>query len=307
MANPTIVNVSPAPNATDVVLGSSIVVTFSEPIDTDSFNNATFALTGPGLGTIITREQIIQQSPTPSVARGYILGNFGFSTLTYQPWAPFTAYHVGNQVYDSNNNVQTVTESGTSSPYAPAWLMTTGDTTVDNDVPAWQANQGISFGQFILDSNSNLQKCTLSVGGTTGPVVPQWNTVTNGTTFDGSITWTNYGPLSPIVWMNGGPANSGQTLATFTPMKALRPGVTYTVLVVGADSVLSNSFVHDLSGNNLLASSQWSFTTGTLDLNVPPTLNPLPLPKTILNPSSVQVIPRAPVGIDDPSVSNISI
>lgn len=307
MVNPTIVNVSPAPGATDVVLGQSIVVTFSEPIDTDSVNNGTFVLTGPGLGTIITSDQIIEQSPTPSVARGYILGNFGFSTLTYSPWAPFTAYHVNDQVVDSNGNVQTVTESGTSSPYAPAWLMTAGDATIDNNVPAWQANQAKSFGQFILDSNSNLQKCTLSVGGTTGQTVPQWNTMVNGTTFDGSVTWTNYGALSPIVWMNGGLANSGQTIATFTPSKALRPGVTYTVLIVGSDSALATSFVHDLSGNNLLNSQQWSFTTGTLDVVTPPIQNPLPLPKTLLTPGMVQVIPRAPVGVDDPSVSNISV
>lgn len=308
MPNPTIVSVTPVPNATDVVLGSSIVITFSEPIDTDSYNNATFVLTGPNLSTIVTDQQLIEYNPKPAQGRGYILGSFNFSTKTYQPWAPFTVYALNAQVVDSNGNVQTVVEPGMSSPYAPAWLTTPGASTVDNNIPQWQADQAVSFGKYIVDPNQNLQKCTVSVGGTTGSVPPVWNKTLNGVTFDGSVTWTavqvpvDGGPI----WMNGGPANNGQTVATFTPAKPMLPGTIYTVLVVGSDSTLANTYVHDLSGNPLLSSYQWSFTTGTLNLSVPPTQNPIPPPKTYLQPSQVIVVPRPPVGVDDPSVSSVT-
>jgi len=307
MSNPTIVSVQPGPNATDIVLGSSIVVTFDQPIDTDSFNNGTFALTAPDPTSIITPDQLADEDPVAIQGRGFILGTFGFSTKMYQPWQPFVAYHVNDQVVDSNGNVQTVTEAGTSAPYQPTWLLLEGESTIDNNLPSWQASQTLPFGQFILDSNGNLQKVTTSIGGTTGSQTPQWNRLINGTTFDGSITWTNYGPLNPVVWMNGGPANSGQTVATFTPSTPLRPGVLYTVLVVGADSVLANQFVQNVAGEQLLHSNQWTFITGTLGLVTPPVQNPLTQVKTTLRMEDVQVIPRPPVGVDDPSVASIQV
>lgn len=97
------------------------------------------------------------------------------------------------------------------------------------------------------------------------------------------------------------------TVATFTPAKPLVPGTNYTVLVVGADSTLASTFVQDNSGNKLLNSAQWTFKTGTLNLVVPPIQNPIPPPKTYLNPNQIQIVPRPPAGIDDPSVSNISV
>jgi len=307
MSNPTILSVVPIANATDVVLGSSIIVVFSEPIDTDSINNATFVLTGPDYSSVISPGQFTEVNPIPSQGRGYILGTFGFSTKTYLVWAPITAYAVGAQVLDSNGSVQTVSEAGISSPYQPAWLTTVGDTTIDNDIPVWQALMLNPFSQFILDSNSNLQKVTTTGGGTTGSAVPLWNKTLSGTTFDGSLVWTNYGPLNPIVWVNGGIANSGGTVVTFTPSRPLAPGIVYTILIVGSDSTLASTFVHDLSGNNLLQSYQWSFTTGTMDVATPPTQNPIPPPKSFINPGQIQVIPRPAPGADDPSISSISV
>src|SRR5271157_4033366 len=134
MSNPTITSVSPAPGATDIVLGSSIVVTFSTAIDTDSVNNATFALTGPNLASIVTPAQLVEFEPQPAQTRGYILGLFAFSTKNYQLWQPMNLYHVGDQIADANGNVQTAVETGTSAPYAPAWLTTPGDTTIDNNI-----------------------------------------------------------------------------------------------------------------------------------------------------------------------------
>lgn len=306
MSNPTIVSVTPNPNSTDIVLGSSIVVIFSKAIDTDSFNNSTFALTGPNFSSIVGPHQLVEQNPMPAQGKGYILGTFGFSTNTYSNWASFTVYTVGEQVVDSNGDVQTVTQAGTSSPYAPAWLTTTGAATIDNNVPGWEASAHYTFGQYILDPNSNLQKCTISIGGTSGLAAPSWNKTINGITFDGSITWTNYGTFNAIVWLNGGAANSGGTVATFTPSKPLAPGIIYSVLIVGADTTFASTFVQDLSGNPLLNSFQWSFTAGTLNINTPPIQNPI-VTQSYIDPNTIIVIPRPPVGVDDPSVSNISV
>lgn len=302
MSNPAVTNVFPTPNMTDVVLGESIVVTFSEPIDLDSFNNSTFALTGPNLSSIVTPDQLVEKNPTPSQGRGYILGTFGFSTKTFVNWAAFTSYHIGDQVLDSNGNVQTASESGMSAPYAPAWQMNIGDATVDNNIPTWQANFTYSFGQYILDPHGMVQKVT--VGGLSGLVIPQFNQTLSGTTpGDGAITWTNYGPLNSPTWVNGGPANSGVTIATFIPAKPLLPGTTYTVLVVGSDSVLADSFVKNVSGNPMLHSYQWSFITGTLNILVPPIQNPIRPMQTFIKPDQIKVIPRPTVG-GEPLIGN---
>lgn len=304
MPNPTVINVAPAPNATDVILGSSITVTFSTAIDTDSFNNATFVLTGPNLSSIVTPDQLVEADPTPAQGSGYILGLFGFSTKTYQLWQPFTNYSAGAQILDSNSNVQTVVNTGRSAPYQPAWLTTLGQSTTDNNVPVWQPNTLYVFGQYILDPNGNLQKVT--IGGLSGAVVPTWSTTLNATTVDNTATWTNIGALNPIVWMTGGVANSGGTVATFTPSQPLLPGTVYTVLIVGANAPLVSTFVQDPVGNKLLSSYQWSFTTGTLNVAVPPVQNPVPLPQTYIRPEQIQLIPRPPVGVDDPSVMDFT-
>lgn len=301
MSNPTVTNVSPAPSAVDVVLGDSIVITFDRQIDTDSFNNSTFALTGPNLSSIVTPDQLVEKNPTPAQGRGYILGTFGFSTKTFSAWAPATHYAIGDQVVDSNGNVQTASEAGTSAPYAPAWKTFEGDATVDNNVPVWQANLAYTFGQFILDPNGFLQKVT--VGGTSGLVIPTFNQTLNGTTFDGGVTWTNVGLLNSITWTNGGPANSGVTIVTFIPAKPLLPGTVYTALIVGTDSPLADAFVKDTLGNPMLNSFQWSFTTGTLNIVTPPIQNPVRPPQTFIKPEQIKVIPRPPVG-GNPLVPN---
>src|SRR5271170_1380896 len=110
--NPAVTNVTPAPNAQDIVLGSSIQITFNKPINTDTFNNATFVLSGPGPVEIVTPLQLIEKNPGPALGKKYILGTYAFSTVSFSPWSPFTPYNVGQQVVDSNGNAQTCTESG---------------------------------------------------------------------------------------------------------------------------------------------------------------------------------------------------
>jgi hypothetical protein len=55
---------------------------------------------------------------------------------------------------------------------------------------AWQANKAFTIGQFMTDSNGNIQQ--VQTAGTSGATHPaSWNTAYGGTTTDGSITWVN--------------------------------------------------------------------------------------------------------------------
>ena len=73
--------------------------------------------------------------------------------------------------------------------------ITSGSTALSVTAPAWVANTAYSnaaaAGFMIVDSNSNMQIATTP--GTSGGSVPTWNTMLNGTTSDGTVTWTNKG------------------------------------------------------------------------------------------------------------------
>jgi len=84
----------------------------------------------------------------------------------------------------------------------------------------------------------------------------------------------------------------------FTPARPLRPTVTYTCLLAGADSPLATSVVKNVGGESLATSYQWSFTTGTLNQAVPPVTSPIPLAVTRLDPASIRVTPRLLSGND---------
>ena len=52
----------------------------------------------------------------------------------YAAWVHGTAYAVGNEIVDSNNNIQVVTVAGTSGAGAPTWKTTVNTTTSDGSV-----------------------------------------------------------------------------------------------------------------------------------------------------------------------------
>ena len=54
--------------------------------------------------------------------------------------------------------------------------------------PLWLATTVQSLGNLILDANGNVQRCTAA--GTTGTDLPAWSVLLNGTTVDGTATWT---------------------------------------------------------------------------------------------------------------------
>jgi hypothetical protein len=61
----------------------------------------------------------------------------------------------------------------------------------------WTASTPVQKTWMTIDSNGNSQ--TVTVAGTVGTVPPTWNTATQGTTTDGSVTWTNLGPINTTV------------------------------------------------------------------------------------------------------------
>ena len=62
---------------------------------------------------------------------------------------------------------------------------------------AWPANQALSAGVQLIDSNGNSQ--VITVAGTTNATVPTWNATVGGTTPDNGVTWKNQGPIPNAV------------------------------------------------------------------------------------------------------------
>lgn len=91
---------------------------------------------------------------------------------------------------------------------------------------------------------------------------------------------------------------SSQTEVTFTPNRPLRPGTLYTVLLVGSSSLLSTEVVKNTLDEPMVQSYLFVFTTGSLDVTVPPPVSPLPSQLTRIDPSAIMVRPRENVGAD---------
>jgi hypothetical protein len=167
----TVTGVSPTSGATDVVLGISIVITFSELINTSTLNKASFSLTCPGGTQVITPGSLITRVPNTLNTNQFVLGAFSFATV------------------------------------------------------------------------------------------------------------------------------GGVTVATFVPSTPLNPNTTYTVLVVGSNSIFAApNAVQDLSGNPLANSYTWTFSTGNLNVSVPPPSSPLAGPiTTFIQTDQIQVSPLRPL------------
>jgi Ice-binding-like len=137
------------------------------------------------------------------------------------PWLATTAYTVGQEVVDSHFQVQMVSTAGTSGGSAPTWSTTALGTTHDGTgtlewlnlglttaaTPAsWAASHTYAVGDFIEDSNQNIEVVTGPTGGgMSGPAQPSWMTGVGETTADGSrVTWTNAGPATGALATAGG-------------------------------------------------------------------------------------------------------
>lgn len=123
-------------------------------------------------------------------------------------WTAATKFAIGQEILDSNRNIEVVTTAGTSGSSAPSWSATKG-ATITNDggvhwinqgpllindatnYPAWIASHSYTSDTVILDSNGNIQMATTA--GTSNSSAPTWNTTPGATTSDHTVTWTNVG------------------------------------------------------------------------------------------------------------------
>jgi hypothetical protein len=155
-----------------------------------------------------------QASGTATVcAAGGCLMNF-----TDTPWLASTNYSVGQEVLDSNLNIQVVSVAGTSGAAAPTWSKVVGAATTDGTVnwldqgalsaatlAAWKANHTYALNTRILDSNGNVELVTTA--GKSGAKAPTWSTVAGVVTDDGTVVWTNVGAVATHALSSSGGAS----------------------------------------------------------------------------------------------------
>jgi hypothetical protein len=133
----------------------------------------------------------------------------------------------------------------------------------------WSANTAFAVGDYIIDSNGNLELCTTA--GTTGATAPSWSATLRGITTEAGST---------IVWvMEGPPLQNWQIAAPTTAPVLVNP-----VLTLGAGlrfwasgiTVVLNYTIADSNGNIQYAfSGSFLGPTGSTIPNFNPNLNGL--------------------------------
>lgn len=125
-------------------------------------------------------------------------------------WQPSTNYSIGQEILDTNLNVQVVVAGGKSGATQPTWPSPGFGTSIFTSEGSvqwvwkeglgtlsgvgWTANSNNPQGWTILDSNQNLEVVTNS-SGKTGTTQPTWPTAIGSQTGDGTEVWVNVGPL----------------------------------------------------------------------------------------------------------------
>jgi len=145
--------------------------------------------------------------------RGNSCGTGGcVMNFSVKQWQPSTAYAIGQEVLDTNFQIQVVRTAGTSRTAAqghPAWSTTIDASTTDATVrwtdqgphlashPAWQASHAYTVNTEIMDINGNVEVVTTAgTSRTAAQGHPNWSTAVNGATTDATVRWRNVGALA---------------------------------------------------------------------------------------------------------------
>jgi hypothetical protein len=131
--------------------------------------------------------------------------------LAITAWRPGTIYSLGQEILDTNLNIQVVTSGGLSGATQPTWPSPgSGGSifTVDGSVqwvfkeglgitgsPIWSALTSEPQGTFIVDPNGNTEVQTSNFLPVTGVLQPTWPTTIGVQTTDGTAHWVNAGPV----------------------------------------------------------------------------------------------------------------
>jgi hypothetical protein len=138
MSAPLVVNVDPANNEVDVVLGTQITITFDQLIDTTTIDESTFSVTGPGQTQILTAGQLIAKDGDTLLSREYIEGTFAFdvtptgaSIVSFVPkrhFQPNVQYQILLLGLDASLTVDVIKNPGGEAMAASyQWSFQTGD------------------------------------------------------------------------------------------------------------------------------------------------------------------------------------
>lgn len=87
--------------------------------------------------------------------------------------------------------------------------------------------------------------------------------------------------------------DQGCTVASFQEKTALPPNTLITAQLLGSDASLSDDEVKNMAGEPMELSYAWSFTTGALNLTVPPPTSPLIDAQPAIPVSQIIILPRA--------------
>ncbi|HEX3868633.1 MAG TPA: phage tail sheath C-terminal domain-containing protein, partial [Gemmatimonadaceae bacterium] len=139
----------------------------------------------------------------------------GVYAMTGPVWAPNTSFVLGSAIYDVNGNEQVVTAAGNSGRSKPAWSTAVGGVTSDGSVQwtnqgsvrlaPWSPNTAFALNQVIFDGANLEQVTAVAAGlqpksGASGP--PAWGAaVGDSSSADGTLTWTNLGPVTLGIWL----------------------------------------------------------------------------------------------------------
>jgi len=83
--------------------------------------------------------------------------------------------------------------------------------------------------------------------------------------------------------------SNNQTVVTFTPGRVLRKNTTYDILILGSSGSIVSNGVKNPAGEQMVNSYEWTFTTGNVDLAVPPPSSPLPALVIPIDPDSISI------------------
>jgi len=184
-------------------------VSFQDPTTTDVWQATTPGTSG---GTRPTFYVSGNPATQPIADNAVVWTDEGL--LSVFNWQPNNPYALNTEIVDQSNHVQLVAIPGTSGPAQPNFNLTDGGTTVDGTAgtavtwtnlgqAVWRPSFSYGLNAIIVDSGGHVQQVTTA--GTTGSGSPIFTHVTTSTTPDGSVVWTDEGPLSgtTFTWKNG--------------------------------------------------------------------------------------------------------
>jgi hypothetical protein len=159
--------------------------------------------------------------------------------LAITAWRPGTIYSLGQEILDTNLNIQVVTSGGFSGTTQPTWpspgaggSIFTTDGSVQwvfkeglgiTGTLSWTALSGDPQGFFIVDPNGNTEVQTSNFLPVTGAFQPAWSTTIGAQITDGTAHWVNAGPVDNFFLPVAG-GTSGSVVDNTVPAGTLAGG-----------------------------------------------------------------------------------